>query len=77
MVVRHGLVLSCLGAGAGVLIALALGRSITSLLYQVDRTDPVVFVSAVGTAVIVAMLACVVPAVRATKVDPATVLRSE
>jgi predicted lysophospholipase L1 biosynthesis ABC-type transport system permease subunit len=66
-------------AGAGLLIgiggAFALTKLLTSLLFNVSTTDPTAFVSAPLILALVALLACYIPALRATRVDPATVLK--
>ena len=58
-------------------IRLALGRLLTSLLYGVSPADPRVLATAALTLAAVSALACLVPAVRATRVDPIDALRSE
>jgi ABC-type lipoprotein release transport system permease subunit len=47
------------------------------MLYDVTATDPLVFLSVVGTIFLVATAACIVPAWRASRVDPATVLHTD
>ncbi|MBF5043418.1 FtsX-like permease family protein [Aggregicoccus sp. 17bor-14] len=76
-VVREAAGLAALGLGVGALCALGLTRVLSSLVYGVSPTDPLTF-AAVGLLLLsVALLASVVPARRAAKVDPMTVLRAE
>ena len=76
MVVKNGLKLVLLGAVIGTAGALALSRLISGLLYEVSATDPMTFVLVIATLVLVAVAACLVPALRATRVDPIVALRS-
>jgi putative ABC transport system permease protein len=77
LVLRQGLGIALLGVGLGLGGALALGRLLTSLLYEVSPADPRVLVVAVLTLSAVSALATLVPAIRATRVDPIDALRSE
>jgi putative ABC transport system permease protein len=69
--------MAVLGTAIGVVGAAALSRSIQGLLFGVTGTDPATFGAVVATLLIVATVACYVPAWRATRVDPNTALRSE
>jgi predicted permease len=65
------------GAAAGSLLAIAAGQLIRSSLYATKPLDPVVFAGVIGLLFGVATAACLLPAWRASRVEPATVLRSE
>jgi putative ABC transport system permease protein len=69
--------LTAVGVVVGVVGALALTRTIKSLLFEVSATDPIVFTSIPLLLVIVSLLACYTPARRATKVDPLDALRDQ
>jgi predicted permease len=77
MVLKQGLVLALAGVAIGVLAALALMRLLSSLLYEVKTNDAGTFVLVAGTLFVVALLACYLPARRATKVDPLVAPRYE
>jgi putative ABC transport system permease protein len=77
LVVRQGLSMALLGTVVGLAAALGLSRLIESLLFQVTPTDPLTFGAVVVTLLLVATLACYVPAWRATRVNPTQALRAE
>ncbi len=76
-VLQDGLRPVFIGLVAGVLGALALNRILNALLFQVSSTDPTTFSTAALVLTLVAIAACLIPAGRATKVDPMIALRSE
>ena len=71
------MLLTAAGVVIGIAGALALTRTITSLLFEVSATDPLVFTVIPLLLVIVSLLACYTPARRATRVDPLIALRDE
>ncbi|MFW6078570.1 MAG: ABC transporter permease [Gemmatimonadota bacterium] len=77
LVVRDGLRLTALGLAIGLAGAVALGRLLSSLLFDVGPTDPATFAVVAGLVTITALAATWVPARRATRVDPIVALREE
>ena len=77
LVVRKGLGLTLVGIGLGVTIALGAATVIRNLLYQVEPADPVTFVVVPVLVLLTAGLASWIPAARASRADPAAVLRSD
>jgi putative ABC transport system permease protein len=77
LIVKQGLRLVLIGLGLGMAGALALTRLLSSLLFGVGTKDPTTFVAIAALLALVALLACYVPAWRATKVDPLVALRYE
>ncbi|HEX3253746.1 MAG TPA: ABC transporter permease [Pyrinomonadaceae bacterium] len=76
-VMRQGLWLTAAGVLVGIAGALALTRTIKSLLFEVSATDPLVFTAVPLLLVLVSIIACYTPAHRATKVNPLVALRDE
>ena len=77
LVLRKGMGLTLLGVGIGVAVALGLTRFMSSMLFGVKALDPLTFVTVPLLLAGVALLACYLPARRATKVDPLVALRYE
>jgi putative ABC transport system permease protein len=77
LVLREGLTLAAIGLAAGLAGAWALGRTLTSLLFGVSATDPATFAVIGAVTAGLALLACVIPAIRAIGIEPVTALRAE
>lgn len=77
MVLRDGLLVSAIGAAIGIPAAIAGSRLLKTMLFGVSQNDPRVFVIAVASVVAIAVAAGVIPARRASSVDPIIALRSE
>jgi len=77
LVVRSGVKLAGTGVAIGLFAAALLTRTLASLLFGVTPLDPVTFVTAPAVLAVTALAACVAPAMRAIRVDPAVTLRQE
>jgi putative ABC transport system permease protein len=77
MMISQGVTLSLTGVVFGTMGAYALSRVAQGLLFQVRQTDPVTFLASGATLIGVAVLACYVPARRASRVDPVSALRMD
>jgi putative ABC transport system permease protein len=75
MVVRQGLGLVATGVVAGLVVAFFTARLLTSRLFGVSPTDPLTLIAVAVALVVVAVIACLVPARRAARLDPAAILR--
>jgi predicted permease len=76
-VLQQGLALTLIGSAVGLSVALALGRVAASLLYGVSARDPLTFLLAPALLLVIALVACLVPARRAASLDPIRALRYE
>jgi ABC-type antimicrobial peptide transport system permease subunit len=76
LVVKQGLTLTLLGVAAGVVGALVLTRVISNLLFNINATDPATFAAVVFFLIVVALVACWLPARRAARTDPMAALRT-
>ncbi|HSS19134.1 MAG TPA: ABC transporter permease [Pyrinomonadaceae bacterium] len=77
LIVRNGMTMALIGVVAGLAGAFGLTRLLESLLFGVTPTDSITFVVVTATLLFVALLACYIPARRATRVDPLVALRYE
>jgi putative ABC transport system permease protein len=77
LIVGQGIVLTLCGVAGGLMAALVLTRMMQGLLFNVNANDPLTFITVSALIAVVALLACYIPARRATKVDPMIALRCE
>lgn len=77
MVVRQGMVQVTMGLVLGIAGAMAFGRVLTGLLFEVEPSDPVTFVAVALALAAAGLVAVVLPAQRAVNIDPATALRAD
>jgi putative ABC transport system permease protein len=77
LVVKQGMRLALIGVTIGLAASLALTRLISTLLFGVSASDPLAFSLAAVLLVATALIACYLPARRATRVDPIVILRFE
>ena len=76
-VLRHAALLLCIGLAIGVIGAVALTRVLNTLLFEMSALDPLAFAAAAMAMLVVGLFAALVPASKASRVDPVTALRSE
>jgi predicted permease len=77
MILREGLRVTAVGVAGGFALSLLVGKALASVLYKVSGVDPLVFFSATAVLAGVSLLACYLPALRASRVDPMVALRYE
>jgi ABC-type antimicrobial peptide transport system permease subunit len=77
LIMKNGLTLVLAGILIGIGSAIGLTRFLATLLFGVEPTDGVTFVVVSVTFFVIAVVAALIPAIRATRVDPVTALRSE
>jgi predicted permease len=77
LVLKQGMLLSLVGASLGILVALPVARLASGLLYGVSATDPLTYAAITVLLMSVALLACYLPARRATRIDPLVALRAD
>jgi putative ABC transport system permease protein len=75
LVVREGMTVGACGILAGVAAAVAMSRVLSALVFGVSVWDPATYVGVSGVLAVVALASCLVPAIRASRVDPMTALR--
>jgi ABC-type antimicrobial peptide transport system permease subunit len=77
MILREGLLVTSMGVAGGLALSLVAGKVLASVLYKVSGTDPPVFLTVTAVLGAVSLLACYLPALRASRVDPMVALRYE
>jgi putative ABC transport system permease protein len=76
-VMKQGLGIAAAGVGIGALLALGAAKAVTGALYGISFVDPLAWGAAIGSLLLVTALANLIPARRASIVDPSSALRSE
>lgn len=77
LVMKHGAILALIGTAIGLVTAYLSGRVVSSQIYAVRASDPLMLTAAIGVIVAIAAVATMIPAWRASKLSPARVLHPE
>jgi putative ABC transport system permease protein len=77
LIIRQGMLLTAVGLAVGLIVSLLATPVLQSLLIDLPATDPVTFVAVAALLIAIALVACYVPARRATRIDPIATLRAE
>ena len=77
LILRQGLALTAVGVAIGLAVAFAATRGLTTMLFGVTRLDPATYGGVIVLLAAVATVACLVPALRAARIDPSITLRAE
>jgi len=77
LILRHGFALAGIGLAVGLALAVAVTRLMRSLLYGVSATDAPTIAAVSGLLLLVILCACLLPARRATRIDPMTAMRNQ
>jgi len=77
LVVRQGMTMTVIGVALGLIGAFSMSRVLAGLLHGLSATDPLTFAGVSIVLLAVALLACLIPARRATRVNPIVALRTE
>ncbi len=77
LVLTSGAKLAAIGCAAGLVGALAVSRLLSSMLFNVSATDPLILAASIATMIVLSMVACAIPAQRAASANPVDALRAE
>jgi predicted permease len=77
LVLRQGIEMAAIGAGAGLIGAWLFRKAVAQLVFEVSPADPITFIAAAAVLIVLAGIACLIPAGRAIRIDPIVALRYE